>query len=416
MKEKDITVPTDLPRDAFPSQLEISFVEGGQRQTLQYEKVTWPVEGGRSGLRYGENVDRPAALYRLINGNLVIGEVELVAPHPHLTSAAVLLQQGKHPSKTGLRDADIALAVFRQTLEKPTCVIVKHNNPCGAAIRSSVEEAFWSAFLANRVGTRGGCAAFNRSVNRATAEAILHASLDVVVAPDFEPGAVEQLAANPRLCLLRVGGIDRLTQWVGRPYLEFASLQDGGVVAQWAVTPQPLTRDDCRPAQAVAHNAEVRSQRQPTGEEWENLLFAWKLAEVTVSDSIVYVKDGTTVAVGVGGQDRTAVAQTTRDKAYHAMADRLAWERFKRPFTTLSDPEMRRSVWDDTVELRGGLIGASMASDGAIFDTGPVEVSIAEGIRTIMQPGGAPADAENTQLCNEAHVAMVFTGIRVFRH
>jgi phosphoribosylaminoimidazolecarboxamide formyltransferase / IMP cyclohydrolase len=416
MKHEDDVTPALAAPDRFPEELEISFVDGGQRQTLVYRKVTWPVLGGQAGLRYGENEGHPAALYQLTNGNLVIGDVQLIGPHPHVASAPELVQRGKHPSKIGVRDVDIALGVFRYSLTRPSCVIVKHNNPCGAAIKDSLEEAFWAALLANRVGARGGCAALNRAVDKATAEAILHAELDIVVAPDFEPGVLERLKRQPGLTLLRIGAIEKLEQWIGRPYLEFTSLLDGGVIAQWAVTPRALTRDDCSPAKAVAGGLEQRCRRQPNADEWDDLLFAWKIAAATISDSLVFVKDGVTAAIGIGGQDRTTVTQTTRDEAYHKLADRLAWERFKRPFTDLHDEGMRASIWDDTRELKGGLIGASLASDGAFFEAGAVEVALAEGVAAIIQPGGAATDATIIEQCNAHHAAMVFTGRRIFRH
>jgi len=120
--------------DHFPPRMEISFVDDKNRQTLFYEKVDWVIENVRKGLRYGENPGQEAALYRLVNGNLILGETQSIAPGRHLVSDAELLQSGKHPGKTNLTDADNALNILRYLTEKPAVIIVKHNNPCGAAI------------------------------------------------------------------------------------------------------------------------------------------------------------------------------------------------------------------------------------------------------------------------------------------
>ena len=120
-----------IVEDHFPSRMEISFVQADQRQTLYYEKVLWTVDNVRTGLRYGENPGQEAALYRLVNGNLVLGETQTIQAGRYLVSDIELLQSGKHPGKTNLTDADNALNILRYFTDKPTAVIVKHNNPCG---------------------------------------------------------------------------------------------------------------------------------------------------------------------------------------------------------------------------------------------------------------------------------------------
>ena len=113
-----------------------------QRQTLFYEKVTWTIDDVEKGLRYGENPGQEAALYRLVNGNLVLGETETIQPGQYLASDIELLQSGKHPGKTNLTDADNSLNILRYFADRPTAVIVKHNNPCGVARADSLEEAY----------------------------------------------------------------------------------------------------------------------------------------------------------------------------------------------------------------------------------------------------------------------------------
>jgi len=119
--------------DHFPGTMEISFIGEDGRQTLVYEKAAWVIDGEEKGLRYGENPGQEAALYRLVNGNLVLGGVTMVAPGRHLASDIELLQSGKHPGKINITDTDNALNILRYFSESPCAIIVKHNNPRGAA-------------------------------------------------------------------------------------------------------------------------------------------------------------------------------------------------------------------------------------------------------------------------------------------
>ena len=119
--------------DHFPPRLEISFVDGATRQTLVYEKASWLIDGVNKGLRYGENPGQEAALFKLVNGNLLLGEVRSIQPGRYLASDVELLQSGKHPGKTNITDVDNALNILRYLMDTPCAVIVKHNNPCGVA-------------------------------------------------------------------------------------------------------------------------------------------------------------------------------------------------------------------------------------------------------------------------------------------
>ena len=152
--------------DHFPPQMEISFINQNQRQTLFYEKVVWVVDEVQKGLRYGENPGQEAALYKLVNGNLVLGETETIQPGQYLASDIELLQSGKHPGKTNLTDADNSLNILRYFTDKPTVVIVKHNNPCGVARADTLVEAYTKANMADRVAAFGGCIAVNQPVDR----------------------------------------------------------------------------------------------------------------------------------------------------------------------------------------------------------------------------------------------------------
>jgi phosphoribosylaminoimidazolecarboxamide formyltransferase/IMP cyclohydrolase len=138
--------------DHFSSKMEVSFVDDDdKRQTLFYEKVVWTIENVQKGLRYGENPGQEAALYRLVNGNLILGETETIQPGQYLASDIELLQSGKHPGKTNLTDADNSLNILRYFVDQPSVVIVKHNNPCGVARAESLAEAYLKANMADRV-------------------------------------------------------------------------------------------------------------------------------------------------------------------------------------------------------------------------------------------------------------------------
>ncbi len=402
--------------DHFPPHMEISFVDQERRQTLYYEKVTWTIDAVQKGLRYGENPGQEAALYRMVNGNLVLGETQTIQPGRYLASDIELLQSGKHPGKTNLTDADNALNILRYLTERPTAVIVKHNNPCGAAQAESLEQAYLKANLADRVAAFGGCIALNRSVDRATAEAISNQYAEVVVAPEFEPGVMEIFSRKKNLRVIRIGNIDRLQTFVGQRCVEFKSLIDGGIIAQWSFVPQARTRDDLTPAHGEADGKQYRIKRMPTDREYEDLLFGWLVESGVTSNSVLYVKDLVTVGIGTGEQDRVGVAEIARDKAYRKLADRYCFEAWQTPYNDLKDPERRAQIDARVAAEKGGLIGASMVSDAFFPFRDGVDVGIREGISAVIQPGGSNNDYQSIEACNEADVAMVFTGQRSFKH
>jgi phosphoribosylaminoimidazolecarboxamide formyltransferase/IMP cyclohydrolase len=160
----------------------------------------------------------------------------------------------------------------------------------------------------------------------------------------------------------------------------------------------------------------VRIRRQPTSGEWDDLLFGWKIVRGVTSISVIYVKEGVTVGIGAGQQDRISAAQNARDKAYRKLVDRLAWERFRCPFNQIENADMRDSIRADADELHGGLIGAAMASDGPFIFFDPIDMSISEGVTAIIQPGGSALDYDIIRLCNEHNVTMVITGQRVYKY
>jgi len=405
-----------LVEESFPPEMEIHFVDGESRQVLRYEKVLWEVEGVSKGLRYGENPGQPAALYRLVGGNLVLGEVSCIRPGRYLASDVELLQSGKHPGKINITDADAALNILRYFRDTPCTVIVKHNNPCGVAKGDTPADSYHRANMADRLAAFGGAIALNREVDRDTAQLIAENYAEVVVAPGYAPGVMDILSGRRNLRVLRIGNMSRLQEFVGERFVDFKSLIDGGLVAQWSFAPQTMTRRDLQPARAVYKGREYAIEREPTEREYDDLLFGWLVETGITSNSVIYVKDGATVGIGTGEQDRVGVAEIARDKAYRKLADRICWERHGVPYNTLSDPARRESIDGEVRERRGGLHGSCMVSDAFFPFRDGVEVGIHEGVTAVVQPGGSERDFESIEACNEANVAMMFTGQRCFKH
>jgi phosphoribosylaminoimidazolecarboxamide formyltransferase/IMP cyclohydrolase len=402
--------------DHFPAKMEISFIDDNHRQTLVYEKVTWTIDNVQKGLRYGENPGQEAALYRLVNGNLVLGETQTIQPGQYLASDIELLQSGKHPGKTNLTDADNSLNILRYFGDKPGAVIVKHNNPCGVALSDSLVDAYLKANLADRVAAFGGCIALNRTVDKATAEAIVEQYAEVVVAPEFEPGVMDIFAAKKNLRVVKIGNIERLQSFVGQRCVEFKSLIDGGIIAQWSFVPAARSRQDLKIAACDHKGNTYKIQRHPSDKEYEDMLFGWLVESGITSNSVIYVKDLVTVGIGTGEQDRVGVAQIARDKAYRKLADRYCFESLGMPYNDLADPD-RKAEFDERVEReKGGLIGATMVSDAFFPFRDGVDVGIKEGITAVIQPGGSANDYQSIEACNEADVTMVYTGQRSFKH
>jgi len=401
--------------DQFPPSMEITFADGDKRQTLYYEKATWTVNGEERGLRYGENPDQQAALYRLVNGNLAIGEVESISPGRHLASAVELLQTGKHPGKINITDTDSALGILRYLSDTPAAVVVKHNNPSGVAISDTLSDSYHKAYMADRVAAFGGAVALNREVDRSTAEEIATSYSEVVVAPEYAEGTVDILASRKNLRIMRIAEMGRLEKFAGARVVEFRSLIDGGLVTQWSQVPAARTEEAFQPAATEYKGKKYRIAREPTDAERADMRFGWLVEFGVTSNSVIYVRNGVTVGIGTGEQDRVGVAEIARDKAYLKHADRLSWERHSTAYRDL-DNELRESVWAETVEASGGLQGSTMISDAFFPFVDGVEVGIREGVTAIVQPGGALRDHEVIEACNEAGVTMVFTEQRSFRH
>ncbi len=402
--------------DHFTPQMEVSFIDGDKRQTLFYEKVSWVIDGVNKGLRYGENPGQEAALYRLVNGNLALGDAQTITSGKYLVSDIELLQSGKHPGKTNLTDADNALNILRYFTDTPCAVIVKHNNPCGAARAQSLEEAYNKAYMADRVAAFGGCIALNKAVDIATAQAIANQYAEVVVAPEFEEGVIDILGARKNLRVIRINNIDKLQSFIGERVIDFKSLMDGGMVAQWSFVPQALSEKDLVLAATEYKGNTYKIDCEPTKEQLQDMLFGWLVESGITSNSVIYVKDNVTVGIGTGEQDRVGVAEIAVDKAYRKLADRYCFEKYEVSFADLTDTDKRAQIEDDVKKVKGGLIGSTMVSDAFFPFRDGIDVGLRQGVKSVVQPGGSMNDYQSVEACNENNATMVYTGQRSFKH
>ncbi len=414
--------------DHFPEEMSIRFGD----QTLVYRKRSWKLADAsgelvEKGLRYGENPGQEAALYQLVGGNLSLGGCAFIAPGSGLVSALTeeqMLQAGKHPGKTNLTDVDNGLNILKYLTARPTAVILKHNNPCGAAEAETLAEAYDKANRADRIAAFGGALVVNRALDRATAEAVAANYLEVVAAPEYEEGVLEILQRKQDLRILQVPGIERLAGFAGKRFVEFKSLIDGGIVVQQSPLNAVTRAEDFLPAITTVDGVERSVTRQPTAAELADLLFGWAVEQGVTSNSVLYVKDRCTVGIGTGEQDRVGVAEIAVYKAYTKYADLLSHQWHGVP---MKDLELRVARGDteqgavdeiraNTLAAKGGLIDAAMISDAFFPFRDGVDVGLREGVSAVCQPGGSNRDAEVIQAVNEAGATMVFTGQRCFKH
>ncbi len=408
--------------DHFPPTLKISFGD----QVLEYKKKSWKISDSsgeliEKGLRYGENPGQESALYELTGGNLALGECKFIAPGMGLVSSTTesqMIQSGKHPGKINFTDVDNALNILKYLMKKPACSIMKHNNPCGVATHESLAEAYRRANMADRIAAFGGAAVFNRSLDKTTAEMISENYLEVVAAPDYADGAVELLQRRKNLRILALPGISRLEEYLNLRIVDFKSLMDGGLIIQQSQLNAIRSASDLIPARVTYHGQEYAIERSPTQRETEDMVFGWAVEQGVSSNSVIYVKDGCTVGIGTGEQDRVGVAELAVFKAYTKYRDRLCFERYGIPFNEMKDAAKREELDQETRTQKAGLPGSIMVSDGFFPFRDGVDVGISQGVSAIVQPGGSDRDFESIQACNEANpkVAMMFTNQRAFKH
>jgi len=416
--------------DHFPPEMTISFGD----QKLIYRKRTWKLPDAKGeviemGLRYGENPGQEAALYELVGGNLTLGECHFLDPNNGFTSAideAAMIQAGKHPGKTNLTDLDNGLNIIKWLQRKPAAVILKHNNPCGAAWADSLAGAYNKANMADRIAAFGGAAVFNRPVDQATAEMVAQNYLEVLAAPDFEAGTLDILKKAKDLRIIKIPRFERLVELIHQRCVDFKCLVDGGIIVQQSPLNIIRGKDDFKPAVATHKGREYRCVRQPSEAQYDDLLFGWWVEQGITSNSVIFVKDGCTVGIGTGEQDRVGVAEIAVYKAYTKYADALCYQRFGMPYKNLELEILqgKRNASDQTgidaatQAAKGGLIGSTMISDAFFPFRDGVDVGIRQGVTAVAHAGGSVRDYEVIEACNEADppVAMVFTGQRCFKH
>lgn len=421
---------TTILGDHFPMEMKISFDD----QTLVYRKRTWKInmEDGsvdERGVRYGENPDQEAALYELVNGNLVLGDCRFIEPGNGLVSGIAvedMLQVGKHPGKINLTDVDNGLNIIKYMMEKPAAVILKHNNPCGACWDDTLASAYNRANRADRIAAFGGALILNRTCDIATAELIKGNYLEVVCAPDFETGTLDILKGRKNLRIIRISRIDQLTEFEKHRFVDFKSLIDGGIIVQQSAVNSIRSRVDLKPAVATYKGEEYAIERQPTDREIDDMIFGWAVEHGVTSNSVLYIKDGCTVGVGTGEQDRVGVAEIAVHKAYIKYADIICYDTFGISYADLAlevkqgerDKSDQEAIDAQARKERGGIPGSVMISDAFFPFRDGADVGIDQGVSAILQAGGSMRDFDVINACNEADpkVAMMFTGQRSFKH
>lgn len=304
-------------------------------------------------MRYGENPHQTAAFY-----------VERDAASDSIAAATQL--QGKELSYNNVADTDAALECVKQ-FEQPACVIVKHANPCGVALGSDIQQAYEKAFATDPTSAFGGIIAFNRPLDVTTANLIVERQfVEVIIAPGVDQEVAEIVAAKKNVRLLTCA--------------EFASSENeldykrvnGGLLLQQ------------RDAGMVGlSDLQIVSQCQPTEEQLADLLFCWKVAKFVKSNAIVYARDGQTIGVGAGQMSRVYSAKIAAIKAA-----------------------------DENLQVAGSV----MASDAFFPFRDGIDAAAEAGIAAVIQPGGSMRDEEVIAAADEAGMAMVFTGMRHFRH
>ena len=313
-------------------------------------------------LRYGENPHQHAAVYKTSDGRTGIADAEQV--------------QGKELSYNNINDADAALEMIREFSENDlaACVIVKHANPCGVALGSNSVEAYLKARACDSTSAFGGILAFNQNLDGATAEEISKLFTEVIIAPDADENARRILATKKNLRLLLLSDLSKTSSTT-----TLVKSISGGLLVQ---------SSDSRAVEES--NLKVVSKRQPTRQELFDMRFAFKVAKHVKSNAIVFAQNGTTVGIGAGQMSRIDSTRIALRKSLDAAV---------------------------ALGLKTPLVkGAVLASD-AFFPFADGIVAAAEaGATAIIQPGGAMRDDEVIRAADAAELAMVFTGVRHFRH
>lgn len=309
--------------------------------TITYDKV--------QDLRYGENPHQSAAFYQNMN------------PQYSLANAAQL--HGKELSYNNIQDGNAAIEILKDFAGQPAAVGVKHMNPCGVGIGKTIEEAWDKAYEADPVSIFGGIVALNEPVEAALAEKLSKIFLEIIIAPDFSEEAFAILSKKKNIRLMKLD-----TALEPNAKYKVTNVMDGLLVQD--IDDKQITADDLR----------CVTNRKPSAEEIEQLLFAWKVVKHVKSNAIVLVKDNMTIGVGAGQMNRVGAAK---------IAIEQAGEKAK---------------------------GSVLSSDAFFPMPDTVEEAVKAGVTAIVQPGGSIKDQLSIDVCNEYGIAMVYTGVRHFKH
>ena len=319
-----------------------NFLTGGKTKHIVVQKI--------SDLRYGENPHQKAGFYKEHNH----------AEKACIPNAEVI--QGKELSYNNIMDADGALSLVRE-FDKPCVAFIKHSNPCGIAIGDDINDAFINAYEGDPKSAFGGVIVFNRTCTADLAEIITSKFFEIVLAPDFEEGALEAFKKKPNLRVLKLGKIE--PEEAGETYRKVS----GGLLVQ-DLDVKRISKEDLK----------IVTKRAPTDREMEDLLFSWHVVKHVKSNAIVFAKNGMTVGIGAGQMSRVDAVELAIKKSLNRE--------------------------DDSV----------MASDAFFPFPDSVERAAERKITAIIQPGGSIKDDEAIAAADKAGIAMVFTGTRAFLH
>lgn len=319
-----------------------SYLNKGQTKTITVKKI--------SDLRYGENPHQAASFYRDPSS-----DQQACLPNAEFI-------QGKALSYNNIMDADAALSLVRE-FTQPCVAFIKHANPCGIAVGSDINEAFINGYEGDPKSAFGGIIAFNQTCSADLAEVITGKFFEIVLAPDFEPEAIEKFKKAEKMRVLKVGTL--------KPEVSAKTYRrvTGGLLIQDLDTKQ-IGRDDIK----------IATEKRPTEQEMEDLLFAWHVVKHVKSNAIVLAKNGMTVGIGAGQMSRVDAVELANKKAM------------------------------------GREKGAVLASDAFFPFADSIEAAAASGITAIIQPGGSIRDQEVIDAANKHGIAMIFTGARAFLH
>jgi len=337
-------------------------------------------------LRYGTNPHQGASFYKPVNAEkMTFGDMEL-------------LKNGKSGlSETNYSDLNHGANIVKY-FNNPCCAVMKHLNSSGAAVQVGdmpLSEVYVRARNADPIAAFGGTAVFNVKVDLATAKEIMSSYVEVVAAPEFDEDALAELhkgaeyKVNKEIRIIKLPNIMNLPKWVGEPAIPTVkTLMDGTLIIAEPLLTAIKSENDLLKATCYrkADDTEYVCKRQPTKKELDDLLFSWYVNLSTRSNGVVIAKNGVTLAVGTGQQDRVAAVKQAIAKA------------------------KEKCIVGETLE------GAVLSSDAFFPFRDSVDACIEAGIAAIIQPGGSLRDWDSIEACNSANIAMVFTGERCFSH